>query len=151
AMGLETQTRRVPAKTGSTGSRMKDVQRKLDLSLEDLVEESKTGTGKGTRKRRRREPPEQPSDAQGAPPAAQADAAAQEGPRAQDGSGSSDSEAEPEKAPRREQAPAPRRVEHATGARRTGRPPASLLPGRQARKRPTGPHFWPQLKAMGFG
>eukprot|EP00439_Symbiodinium_sp_Y106_P053774 s1715_g7.t1 len=41
------------------GSRMKDVQRKLDLSLEDLVEEQKTnGGGKGGGRKRRRPSPE---------------------------------------------------------------------------------------------
>lgn len=111
------------------GSRMKDVQRKLDLSLEDLVEESKTNGGSGGggggrsggRKRRRvgsREEREEKSD-KAEKPEKKSDERA--------------SEKDEEKREKREEKGGrdfqalPRRSETdlAAGARKTGRPPAS--------------------------
>ncbi|CAE7551067.1 GAPDH, partial [Symbiodinium sp. KB8] len=60
------------------GSRMKDVQRKLDLSLEDLVEEQKTnGGGKGGGRKRRRPSPEPRREPEPRPERREADAKAE--------------------------------------------------------------------------
>jgi len=121
---------------------MKDVQRKLDLSLEDLVEESKTNGGSGGgrsggRKRRRagsREEREEKSDKA-------------EKPEKPEKSDDRASEKDEEKREKREEKgrdvqAVSRRSEtdlaEAAGARKTGRPPASPRTAPVAAVRPPG-------------
>eukprot|EP00913_Durusdinium_trenchii_P009044 g8505.t1 len=123
------------------GSRMKDVQRKLDLSLEewgDLVEESKSGGGRqSTRKRRRVRSEEAPEKA---PKSEKEPAEKEKADRFwQDRS---------PRPPRRDWHAEPRRrteADLAAGARRTGRPPSRATPPSPATSalRPAYPPLMP--------
>lgn len=139
---------------------MKDVQRKLDLSLEDLVEEQKTnGGGKGGGRKRRRPSPEPRREPEPRPERREASA-----PRS-----SREPEASEAKEPVRrrdwvEEPKRPRKEAEApevAGARKTGRPPQPaaapgpmpypVMPGWPAYDprhphpawRPMAPHMYP--------
>eukprot|EP00434_Breviolum_minutum_P019958 symbB.v1.2.017607.t1/scaffold1376.1/size122662/7 len=133
------------------GSRMKDVQRKLDLSLEDLVEESKTngGTGgRGSGRKRRRVQSDDKGDTEKDKDDERQDPPAENGKREK----KRDNEEKPEKPEKaRRDSHVPRRTEvdlaEASGARKTGRPPASSSTAPVAH-RPPMPGYpipaWPQ-------
>ncbi|CAK9037680.1 unnamed protein product [Durusdinium trenchii] len=112
------------------GSRMKDVQRKLDLSLEDLVEESKSGGGRqSTRKRRRVRSEEAPEKA----PKSEKEPAEKEKAESEkeDSKEEKREEDRSPRPPRRDWHAEPRRrteADLAAGARRTGRPPSRATP-----------------------
>ena len=133
------------------GSRMKDVQRKLDLSLEDLVEESKTngGTGgRGSGRKRRRVQSDDKGDTEKGKDDERQDPPAENGKREK----KRENEEKPEKPEKaRRDSHVPRRTEvdlaEASGARKTGRPPASSSTAPVAHRPPTPGYpipAWPQ-------